>query len=132
MEKKAKITRTVFKNVWNNPNGGQVFYHEVELDNGDKGQIGSKEQMPAKLNPGSELNYTIEITDKGNKIKAIVPQQQGGGWSGGAKKSAPEPRVQMISFAMAYTKDLIVGGKVSMNELEKEFNRVYNIMISKL
>lgn len=131
MEKKAKITRTVFKNVWNNPNGGQVFYHEVELDNGDKGQIGSKEQMPAKLNPGSELNYTIEITDKGNKIKAIVPQQQGGGWSGN-KKAAPEPRVQMISFAMAYTKDLIVGGKVSMNDLEKEFNRVYNIMISKL
>jgi len=131
MEKTAKITRTVFKNVWNNPQGGQVFYHEVELDNGDKGQIGSKEQMPAKLNPGSTLTYTIETTDKGNKIKAVVPTNASGQqWSG--KKSAPDPKVQMISFAMSYTKDLIVGGKVQMESLESVFNKIHALMSSKL
>lgn len=128
MEKKGKITRTVFVSEWSNPQGGQVYYHQIELDNGDSGQIGSKEKMPVKLNPGSELTYTIESTSRGNKIKAVVPPNpfKGGG------RQAPEPRVQMISFAAAYTKDLVVAGKFSMNEFEKEFNRIYNIMISKL
>lgn len=129
MEKTAKITRTVFKNVWNNPKGGQVFYHDIELDNGDKGSIGSKEQMPAKLNPGAELTYTIE----GNKIKAVVPAQQpsGGQWPN-RSKTAPEPRIQMISFAMAYTKDLVVAGKVDIKNMAVQFDILYNEMISKI
>lgn len=128
MERKAKITRTVFVSEWTNPQGGQVYYHTIELDNGDSGQIGSKEKMPSKLNPGSELTYTIESTARGNKIKAVMPPNtfKGGG------RPAVEPKVQMISFAMSYCKDLIVGGKVPMNDLEKEFNRIYNAMIAKL
>lgn len=127
MEKTAKITRTTFKNVWNNPKGGQVFYHDIELDNGDAGSIGSKEQMPAKLNPGSELTYTIE----GNKIKAVMPMQQqaGGGFH---KKPQIEPRIQMISFAMAYTKDLVVAGKVDLKGMAVQFDIIYNEMISKI
>lgn len=131
MEKKAKITRTVFKNIWNNPQGGSVFYHEIELENGDKGQIGCKEQMPSKLNPGNELTYTIETTDRGTRIKAINPVQSSFS-SGGAKKPVQDPKVQMISFSMSYTKDLIVAGKVPMPDLAKEFNNIYNLMISKL
>lgn len=84
--------------------------------------------MPSKLNPGSELTYTIENTSRGNKIKAIVPPNN---FKGGGRPSV-EPRVQMISFAAAYTKDLVVAGKFSMNDFEKEFNRIYNIMTSKL
>ena len=126
--KTAKITRTVFVSDWAGPNG-PVYYHEIELSNGDKGQIGSKEKMPSKLNPGSELTYTIEETSRGNKIKAVVAGTPSGGFKG---RTMPEPRIQMISFAAAYTKDLIVGGKVQMNDFEKEFNRIYNVMISKI
>ena len=126
--KTAKITRTVFVSDWAGPNG-PVYYHEIELSNGDKGQIGSKEKMPSKLNPGSELTYTIEETSRGNKIKAVVT---GGSQFQGKGRVMPEPRIQMISFAAAYTKDLIVGGKVQMNDFEKEFNRIYNVMISKI
>lgn len=127
MEKKAKIIRTVFVSEWNNPQGGQVYYHEIELDNGDSGQIGSKEKMPAKLNPGSELTYTIESTSRGNKIKAVVVQT-----TQGFKRTAPEPRVQMISFTASYVKDLVIADKVKMDEFEKQFNRIYSLMISKL
>jgi hypothetical protein len=42
MEKKAKIKRTVFKNEWTSPQGSKVFFHDIELDNGDKGSIGAK------------------------------------------------------------------------------------------
>jgi hypothetical protein len=128
MEKKAKIVRTTFKSTWAGPNGN-VYYHTVELDNGDKGEIGTKEQMPAKLNPGQELTYTIETTDKGTKIKAVAPAP-GGGFGGGRK--GPEPKTQIIGFAMSYTKDLIVAGKISMDQLAVNFEKIYNLMASKL
>lgn len=132
MEKKAKITQTVFKNVWAGPNGN-VFYHEVELDNGDKGQIGSKEQMPSKLNPGSELTYTIEGPDArgGYKIKA-VNTAVGGGFQGGGGGKKVDPKVQIVGFAMSYTKDLIVAGKVEMWEMEMHFNKIHSLMAGKL
>lgn len=126
MEKKAKITRAVFISEWSNPQGGNVYYHEIELDNGDKGQIGSKEKMPAKLNPGQELTYTIETTSRGNKIKAV----QGGAPPFKGGKPQRDPKEQMISFAAAYTKDLVVAGKVEMKDFEVAFKRMYSIMIT--
>lgn len=128
MEKTAKITRTTFKTVWDNPKGGQIFYHDIELDNGDKGSIGSKEKMPAKLNPGSDLTYTID----GNKIKAFVATQQSGGGGSFQKKPQIEPRIQMIGFAMSYTKDLVVAGKVELKNMTVQFDILYNEMISKI
>lgn len=122
MEKKAKITRTTFKQKWEG-GGNTVFYHDIELDNGDKGSIGAKEQMPAKLNPGQELTYTIE----GNKIKAVnsAPPFAGG-------KKGPDPKVQVVAFAMSYTKDLIVGGKLDIKDLESGFNRIHALMTAKI
>lgn len=122
MEKKAKITRTVFKNEWKGPNGS-VFYHDIELDNGDKGSIGAKEQMPAKLNPGQELTYTID----NGKIKAVAPANNFGGG-----KKGPDPKTQMIAFAMSYTKDLVVADKIKIDQLPAIFDKIHGLMISKL
>lgn len=127
MEKHAKITRTVFKNEWKGDKGS-VFYHEIELDNGDKGQIGTKEHLPAKLNPGQELTYTIEATERGNKIKAV--QAAGGGFGGGRK--GPDPKVQIVGFAMAYTKDLVVADKIKIGELPAIFEKIHKLMADKL
>lgn len=127
MEKTAKITRTVFKNEWKGDKGS-VFYHEIELDNGDKGQIGTKEHLPAKLNPGQELTYTIEATERGNKIKAVQPA--GGGFGGGRK--GPDPKVQIVGFAMAYTKDLVVADKIKIGELPAIFEKIHKLMADKL
>lgn len=124
MEKKAKITRTTFKNEWTG-NGNTVYYHDIELDNGDKGSIGSKEKMPARLNPGQELTYTID----NGKIKAVAPA--GGGFTGGGKKG-PDPKVQLTAFAMSYTKDLIVAGKLDIGQLAATFERIHSLMTAKL
>lgn len=125
-EKKAKITRTTFKNEWTPQNGGNtVYYHDIELDNGDKGSIGSKEKMPAKLNPGQELTYTIDA----GKIKAV--QAATGGFGGGGKKGS-DPKVQIVGFAMSYTKDLIIGGKVEIKHLQETFEKIHGLMASKL
>jgi hypothetical protein len=126
MEKKAKITRAVFKNEWTG-NGNTVYYHDIELDNGDKGSIGSKEKMPAKLNPGNELTYTID----NGKIKAVNAQVGGGGFAGGGKKG-PDPKVQIVGFAMSYTKDLVVAGKVTIEQLPPIFEKIHKLMSDKI
>lgn len=128
MEKTAKITRTVFKNEWKGDKGS-VFYHEIELDNGDKGQIGTKEHLPTKLNPGQELTYTIESTERGNKIKAVQPA--GGGGFGG-RKGGPDPKAQIVGFAMAYTKDLVMADKIKIGELPAIFEKIHKLMADKL
>lgn len=133
MEKKAKITRTVFKNEWKGPNG-TVYFHRIELDNGDTGSIGAKESMPAKLNPGNELTYTIEPDPdpRGDfKIKAVNTASVGGGGFHGGKKG-PDPKVQIVGFAMAYTKDLVVADKVKIDQLPAIFEKIHGLMASKL
>lgn len=127
MEKTAKITRTIFKNEWANPKGGSVYYHDIELDNGDKGSIGSKEKEPEKLNPGKEITYTID----GNKIKAVVPQNGGGNFP----KKAP---ANNSSFALAYAKDVVIGSwceqspkKLTSEDLFTIADKMYNWMEAK-
>jgi hypothetical protein len=125
MEKTATITRTVFKNTWDNPKGGQVFYHDIELDNGDKGSIGSKEKEPSKLNPGQSITYTLD----NGKIKAV--QAQNGGFGGFKPKAPIDPRIQFISFSMSYAKDLCVAGKIEDKKLITTFELIYGKMEEK-
>ncbi len=115
MEKKSKITRTIFKNEWSG-NNGTVFYHEVELENGDKGQIGCKDKSPQWLNPGNELTYTLEVSDKGTKIKKVNDQNQG--YKGGGGKPPASP----ASFALSYAKDVVIAswGEHSPKKMDSE------------
>lgn len=106
----------------------------IELDNGDKGFYTSKSEDQKKFVVGQESEYLIEQKQgaKGPYNKITIPQPEGGGRPFGSGKAQVDPKVQMISFAMSYTKDLIVGGKIPMTDMEKEFNRIYNTMTSKL
>lgn len=123
MEKTAKITRTTFVNEWSGPSG-KVYYHEIELSNGDKGQIGSKEKMPAKLNPGSELTYTIEETAHGSKIKPVQSDKPQFG-----KKQQIDPRAQFIGFSGAYAKDLVVAGKLDIKDMNGAAESIFKNML---
>lgn len=126
--KVTKITRMEKKDNY----GNTSFI--IELDNGDKGFYTSKNEDQKKFVVGQESEYLIEQKQgtKGVYYKISIPQAEGGGKPFGGGKVQVDPKVQMISFAMSYTKDLIVGGKVQINDLEKEFMRIYNTMTSKL
>lgn len=124
--KTAKITRTVFVSEWSGPSG-QVYYHQIELDNGDSGQIGSKEKMPSRLNPGGELTYTIESSSRGNKIKAVTNNNGVPGFTG--KKVFQDPRAQFIGFVHAYAKDLVVAGKVELKDINGAAESMFKNMI---
>lgn len=76
MSKQAKITASQFQKEWVNPKTNQtIYYHSIELDNGDKGQIGSNKQSPDFLSVGSTLEYDID----GDKIKRVQPAKSFGG-----------------------------------------------------
>lgn len=127
--KATKITRMEKKDNY----GNTSFI--IELDNGDKGFYTSKNEDQKKFVVGQETEYLIEEKQgsKGVYFKITLPQSEGGaGKSFGGGKPAPDPKTQMIGFAMSYTKDLIVAGKVGMQDLEKEFLRIHTLMTSKL
>jgi hypothetical protein len=105
----------------------------IEFDEGTKGFYTSKNPDQNKFVVGNVADFEVEQKQgtKGPYNKITVPQTAFKPGMGGGKPSV-EPRIQMISFAAAYTKDLIVGGKVGMQDFEKEFNKIYNVMISKI
>lgn len=95
----------------------QVYYHNVEMENGDKLNIGKKR----KLNIGDELTYEITGDDQHEYRKAksaVAPPPSQGGYS---KKSGNN-----ASFALSYAKDTIVGlgAYDNLNEIGVETTRL--------
>lgn len=122
----TKLTRMEKKDSY----GNTSFI--VEFQNGDSGFYTSKDENQDKFVVGKEVEYNIEEkTGKTGKtyFKLSLPQAQRPQFGG---RPQADPKVQMISFAMSYCKDCIVAGKIPISDMEKEFNRIYNIMTSKL
>lgn len=130
MEKKAIVTK-ITKMDKKDSYGNTSFI--IELDNSDKGYYVSKYEDQKHFFIGKESEYLIEEKEgkAGNKYhKITVPQKND--FKAGGFKPQQDPKTQMISFAMAYTKDLVVGGKVDISNIENEFEKIYKIMTSKL
>jgi hypothetical protein len=129
MEKKARVTKITKMDKLDNY-GNTSFI--IEFDNADKGYYNSKNANQTKFVVGNVADYSIEEKQgsKGVYYKITTPQEPGA--FKGSGRPQVEPRIQMISFSMSYCKDLIVAGKVPMSDLEKEFNRIYTVMISKI
>jgi hypothetical protein len=105
----------------------------IEFKDSTKGFYTSKDPEQKKFIVGQETEYNIEEKEgkKGKYNKITIPQPVGKPAFGGGKP-AVEPRIQMISFAAAYTKDLIVAGKVPLGEFGVTFEMIYGEMISKI
>ena len=56
---------------------GTFYFFDIHLENGDTGNIGSKESNPSFLQVGQELTYEITSTERGNKIKRVQEKKQG-------------------------------------------------------
>jgi len=129
---KAKVTK-VTKMDKKDSYGNTSFI--IEFDNSDKGFYTCKTEDQTKFISGQEAEYLIEQKQGKNGTtyyKISLPaSEQSNSWQKGGKPQV-EPRVQMISFAMAYTKDLVVAGKLELKDLPAHFDILYNEMISKL
>lgn len=105
----------------------------IEFQDGLRGFYTSKDPNQNKFVVGQETEFNVEERDgkNGKKYNKISLPQTQKPFSGGGRP-APEPRVQMISFAAAYTKDLIVAGKVPLSDFGITFEMIYGEMINKL
>lgn len=130
MEKKGKVTK-ITKMDKKDSYGNTSFI--VELENGDKGFYTSKNENQTNFVVGSESEYNIEEKDgkEGKKYFKISLVKKDDFKPGGFKQPQ-DPKTQMISFAMAYTKDLVVGGKLKYEDIESGFENIYSIMTKKL
>jgi len=121
--KNSKIVNSNFTSEWKAPNGAVLYYHELTMENGDKGTCGIKEKSPPKIWSGANVTYSID--DK-NKIKIIVsdmdnqPQQSQPSKSYGKQNTSKQDT--FIGYAWSYAKDLIIAGK-TMEDVE-ELNKV--------
>lgn len=126
--KTTKITTMAQKDSY----GNTSFI--IEMDNGDKGFYTSKDENQKKFVVGTETEYNIEEKQgkKGIYYKITLPQAEGGGFKPGGGRPAVDPKVQMIGFAAAYSKDLVVAGKGELKDFPMIFEMIYSEMIAKL
>lgn len=98
MEKTAKVEAVLNVREWKNPTTQQViYYHTIELDNGDKGSIGKK--VSGAIKEGDSLTYTID----GDRIKQVMTNNGfGGGFKGGGSRGST------ASFSLSYAKDIVI------------------------
>lgn len=75
----SKVTKAEFNREWESPHG-MLYYHDIEFEDGTKGQYASKSKDQTKFVVGQSAEYEIAGQDKGghNKIKP-VKQEFGGG-----------------------------------------------------
>lgn len=130
--KSAKVTRLV-KGTAADSFGKWSF--SLEFDNGDKGWYNTKNGDQTFFINGEVSDYLIEekTSKSGSKYYTITHPEEKAQAPGFAKGGFRiDPKLQLASYSMSYTKDLIVGGKVALGEMEKEFNRIHALMSSKL
>ena len=86
--KTAKITASSFVREWTGASG-TIYYHDITLDNGDTGSVGTKEKNSPKIAVGETVTYNIEEKEfngrKSYNIKLTAPAptftKGGGGYS---------------------------------------------------
>jgi len=131
--KTGKVTSASFKKEWSGK-FGTMFDHNIEFANGDKGVYTSKKKEQDKFKVGEETPYTIETTERNGYTNYVIkPIVEKNGFGGGGRGFAPKNyEADYISFAMSYTKDLCVAGKIELKDLRKTFNTMYGVMKEKL
>lgn len=94
--KTANVTEVRGVRPWTGKNG-TIFYHDIVLDNGDRGSVGKKREGAIRV--GDSLTYTIDA----DRITVVNPSTGGAGRFGSSK-----PAASPSSMALAYAKDLAV------------------------
>jgi len=111
--KTAKITACTFIREWTGATG-TIYYHDITLDNGDSGSVGTKEKNSAKIAVGEVVTYNIEEKEfngrKSYNIKLTAPApsfNKGGGSSYSNPANQQEIRKSVaLNNAVQFKKDV--------------------------
>ena len=127
--KTSQIKSSVFKNEYNGANG-TIYYHDLELSNGDKGSVGKKVKNHESIAVGKDFTY--ELTD--GKFKHITqPQGQNTYTNSGNKKSFYQKpiEVELASYSMSYAKDLVIAKVIQLDQMSAYAEKMYEWQMSK-
>lgn len=121
---KGKITESRFVKEWKGPKGS-IFYHDIEVD-GKTYNIGAKDESPAFLNVGQEIEF--EIKD-GNKIKRVQPDnsQRGGGGGGRPYNNDSREIGMMVGASLNQAVLLCAHGVIEIGNIPKIAKRLCEI-----
>lgn len=123
MNKVSRIVKVNFDSEWTPPAGGRtIYYHYIEFENGDAGNVGRTSKLPRDMKEGLEIEYSME----NNKIKYVGMSgiTQGNPNSrentksyskNFQKKAKPE---DFLGYAYSYAKDLVVAGKTKKEDIK--------------
>ena len=126
--KTAKVEKCVFSNLWKNPNGADVYYHELHLDNGEKVSCGTSDKYPEKITEGAEIDYIknggkIKLVKKDDDYSGGSSSYGGGkknnGGKGGGQKSYKKKPEDYLGYVSRYAVDLVIAGKTTKKDIDK-------------
>ena len=100
----------------------------IEFDNGEKGFYTSKSAEQTKFVVGNVADYEIETKQgsKGPYNKITVPKPA---FMQGVGKAPVDPRIQMISMACSYSKDLVVAKIIDIKHMHGESESIFKNML---
>jgi hypothetical protein len=129
---KAIITEVVFQKEWDSQ-FGKMYNFKVKYDN-EVALFSSKYKDQKKFIPGQEAEFTEETktyTDKktgeSREYKVIKPVSQNKQSNFG--KALNKEKSRYSGFAVSYAKDLVVGGRVQLQELPDYAWILFNLMV---
>ena len=143
--KTARIITVAFDKVWEAPDKSIMYFHKLALSNGEVGNVGCSDKVPAKKSQGVEIDYEI----KGNRIKLLTQShpatQETRNWEASdvptahkqAKNFKKPPETQeksttgvkknygydlrpdnFLGYCAGYAKDMVIAGKTKPKDIE--------------
>ena len=139
MEKKSKVLSCT-KEDWSEPDQYGNVIHTVVFENGDHGWYRGTPNGASYFTVGKDVDYVINIVKKTingkekeqiwiKKPKKTESVHEDGGY---AKLTVDEfkirAKINCVSSATDYVKDMILGDKVEAKDMEKAIARLIGIM----
>jgi hypothetical protein len=123
MNKISKVKSLKFTSEWKSPTGTNVYYHEIEFENGDTGNVGRNKKMPDDMAIGVEIEY--QISDKKVKYIKTIQSNVNNSYNRNnnnsnnkfVKYNGKKSPQEFLGYAYAYAKDMVVAGKTSNEDI---------------
>lgn len=117
----SKIKSFEYKNSFTTPNG-EMYSFNIELENGDKGQINSKSKNPDWGKEGSEISYSVKSEHP--KYGPTFKRETQGGFGGNKSKSNVGA---VVGMALNKSVDMLIADKIKGDQLETTAQRILDV-----
>lgn len=125
---KAKITNVKFVKEYDGKYG-KMFLHQIEYD-GKKGFYSSKSKEQTFFKKGEDAEFTEEekTNDRG-KFYTVKPVRESFGNNSSYGKALKREQSKYSGFSTSYAKDLVIAGKIPLEELMDYSAVLFNHMV---